>query len=106
MIKELFHYAHVYVEAHIGQELRDDADSLAYEVMCQVGLSECYESAVVRRLLAPRQGEILGRFRWFVDNRMCFGVQGRALLSVTYEEHARIYRLMGVTVWKAAVADY
>lgn len=106
MIKELFLYAHGYVEAHIGQELRDDADSLAYEIMCRVGLSASYESAVVRRLLALRQGKILGRFRWFVDNRMCFGVPGRALLSVTYEEHARIYRLMGITVWKTAVADY
>lgn len=106
MIKELFLYAHGYVEAHIGQELRDDADCLAYEIMCRVGLSASYESAVVRRLLALRQGKILGRFRWFVDNRMCFGVTGRALLSVTYEEHTRIYRLMGITVWKASVADY
>lgn len=106
MINELFHYAHGYVESRIGEELRDEADSLAYEIMCRVGLSASYESSVVRRLLAPRQGEILGRFRWFVDNRMCFGVPGRALLSVTYEEHARIYRLMGVTVWKTSVADY
>lgn len=106
MIDGLFHCAYGYVDSRIGEELRDDADSLAYEVMCRVGLSASYESSVVRRLLAPRQGEILGRFRWFVDNRMCFGVQGRALLSVTYEEHARIYRLLGVTVWKASVADY
>lgn len=42
-------------------------------------------------------------FHWYAQNRECFGLCGRAVLSVTHEPERRVYRLFGRCVWISPV---
>lgn len=41
-------------------------------------------------------------FHWYAQNRECFGLCGRSVISVTFESECRVHRLFGCRVWASS----
>lgn len=67
----------------------------AWETAAQCGLLKWGHSNAVMELKNMKQPAWKKIFHWYTQNRECFGIGGSALVSVTYEEDARIYRVLG-----------
>lgn len=72
---------------------------------------QCRKLKVCRLLRRPESMALMQEFmpwweklvHWYVQNRECYGLCGRSVLSVTYEPECRVYRLFGRSVWISSV---
>lgn len=67
----------------------------AWETAAQCGLLKWGHCNAVMELKNMNMPAWKRFFHWYVQNRECFGIAGSALVSVTYEEDVRIYRVLG-----------
>lgn len=58
------------------------------------------ESLALKQRFLPRWERF---FHWYAQNRECFGLCGRTVLSVAYESERRVCRLFGRCVWISPV---
>lgn len=107
-----------YEHHNIAEESMQPVLSLLYEeylVYALAGMNEtekskAYAEALQRGVIKnSRRPEIFAlrqqfmpawekRFHYFSQNRECFGIIGKTLISITYETNRRVYRILGRTV--------
>ena len=105
LLSRVFSCFYGFAAYHTPPEMRDEVDELAYEIGREYGVCWDRHSAVVRALLSKKASPWCKLFHWFTGNRECFGICGRALYSITYEEQHDVHRLIGRCIKKVKVEE-
>lgn len=83
-------------------EMHAEVRSLAYALAKKSGAIANLQLWQIRELCSSQISPLERIFHWFTDNRECYGLCGKALCSITYEETQAVYRVLG-RVWKVVL---
>ena len=79
-------------------DMHSQVQQLAHALALRSGAIGNGRHGMIRDLRQRSMGWLERMFHWYVDNRECYGVGGRALYSITYERDCDVHRLLGKTI--------
>ncbi len=75
--------------------MHDEVRRLSYDMAVRMGVIHNKSMCRVNMLRNERASKLHRFFHWYADNRECFGIAGKSLYSIAYEQKRRIHRLFG-----------
>lgn len=98
-MKEVFlsRFVHCYncAEKYTPTNQKSSMQRREYQLLTKAGLINSKENYVVRTITSRQLNWFTMLFCKYVANRVCYGVGGISLCSITYEQENRIYRILG-----------